>query len=137
MRGSLGSILGTLLFLIHANDLSNCLNISCAKMFADDANISVRGYTLAEIEHATNLYSWLKANKLSLNIAQTEFMTGSRQKFLAENCNELNIQLDNQPISRVRHAKSLRGCPCKNHILNFASKIILLETLVTERLHQG
>ena len=29
------------------------------------------------------------------------------QKFLAENCGELNIQLDNQPISRVEHAKSL------------------------------
>jgi len=54
------------------------------------------------------LYSWLKANKLSLNIAKTEFMViSSRQKFLAENCSELNIQLDNQPISRVEHAKSL------------------------------
>ena len=31
----------------------------------------------------------------------------------------------------------LRGCLCKNHPLNFASKIILPETLVTERLHQG
>ena len=28
------------------------------------------------------------------------------QKFHAENCSELNIRLDNQPISRVRHAKS-------------------------------
>ena len=28
----------------------------------------------------------------------------------------------------------LRGCLCKNHPLNFASKIILPETLVTERL---
>ena len=82
-------------------------------MFADDTNITVPGCTFAELEQATNseltnLYSWLKANKLSLNIAKTEFMViGSRQKFLAENCSELNIQLDNQPISRVEHAKSL------------------------------
>ena len=56
----------------------------------------------------TNLYSWLKSNELSLNIARTEFMVvSSRQKFLAENCSELNIRLDNQPISRVEHAKSL------------------------------
>ena len=55
-----------------------------------------------------NLPIWLKTNKLSLNIAKTEFkVVSSRQKFLAENCSELNIQLDNQPISRVEHAKSL------------------------------
>ena len=71
-------------------------------------NITVPGSTFVELEQATNLYSWLKANKLSLNIAKTEFMVvSSRQKFLAENCSELNIRLDNQPISRVDHAKSL------------------------------
>ena len=68
---------------------------------------------LLELEQATNseltnLYSWLKANKDSLNIVKTEFMVvSSRQKFLAENCSVLNIRLDNQPISRVEHAKSL------------------------------
>ena len=48
-------------------------------MFADDTNITVPGCTFAELEQATNselnnLYNWLKANKLSLNIAKTEFM---------------------------------------------------------------
>ena len=48
-------------------------------MFADDTKITVPGCTFAELEQATNselnnLYSWLKANKLSLNIAKTEFM---------------------------------------------------------------
>ena len=38
----------------------------------------------------SNLYSWRKANKLSVTI---EFiLVSSRQKFLAENCSELNIQ---------------------------------------------
>ena len=59
--------------------------MSCAKMFADDTNITLPGCTFAELEQA-----WLKANKLSLNIAKTAFMViGSRQKFLAENCGEL------------------------------------------------
>ena len=69
--------------------------MSCAKMFADDTNITLPGCTFTELEQATNseltnLCSWLKANKLSLNIAKTAFMViGSRQKFLAENCGEL------------------------------------------------
>ena len=108
-----GSILGPLFFLIYINDLPNCLDISCAKMFADDTNITVPCCTFLELKQATNseltnLYGWLKANKLSLNIAKTEFMmVSSRQMFLAENCSELNIRFDNQPISRVEHAKSL------------------------------
>ena len=129
-----GSILGPLFFLIYINDLPNCLDISCAKMFADDTNITVPGCTFAELEQATNseltnLYSWLKANKLSLNIAKTEFMVvSSRQKFLAENCGELNIQLDNQPISRVEHAKSLGliiddRLSWSNHIKELCRKI--------------
>ena len=66
-------------------------------MFADDTNITIPGCTFAELEQATNselinLYSWLKANKFSLNIAKTEFMViSSRQKFLADNCKEINI----------------------------------------------
>lgn len=76
-------------------------------MFADDTNITVPGSTFAELEQATNS-ELTNLNKLSLNIAKTEFMVvSSRQKFLAENCSELNIRLDNQPISRVEHAKSL------------------------------
>ena len=55
-------------------------------MFADDTNITISGSSLADLEQETkllNLHGWLKANKLSLNVAKTEFMvTGSRQKLL-------------------------------------------------------
>ena len=82
-------------------------------MFADNTNITIPGCTFAKLEQATdseliNHYSWLKANKLSLNIAKTEFMViNTHQEFLAENCSEINIQLDSQPISRVECTKSL------------------------------
>ena len=77
-------------------------------MFADDTNITIPGCTFADLEQATKLYSWLKANELSLEVEKTDFMTiSARQRFLVENCSEISIQLDSQPICRVEHAKSL------------------------------
>ena len=44
--------------------------------------------------------------------------------------------LDYFAAEGARAFDDLRGCLCKNHPLNFASKIILPETLLTERLYQ-
>ena len=69
--------------------------------------------SLADLEQETNLklmnlHFWLKANKLSLNVAKTEFMViGSRQKLLVESHNEINIKIEDQVISKVDHTKSL------------------------------
>ena len=97
---------------IAVSHLPICLNTACAKMFADNTNITISGSSLADLEQETNsellnLHCWLKANKLSLNIAKTEFMViGSRQKLLAESHNEINIKLEDQVI-KVDRAKSL------------------------------
>ena len=98
-----GCILGHLLLLLFINDLPNCLNTAYAKMCADNLYIASSGCTCAKLEQFTNselttLHCWLKANKLSLNIAKREFV-GSRKKLLAENYVERNIKLDNQPFS--------------------------------------
>ena len=67
-------------------------------MFADDTHISVSATNQTDLETSVNaelnnLNCWLKANRLSLNIAKTEFMIiGSRQKLLAEGNPEPRIE---------------------------------------------
>ena len=81
-----GSNLGPLFFLIYINDLPTYLSTASPRMFADDTNVSLASSTLFELENVLNqelqsLDIWLRVNKLSLNIAKTEFMIiGSRQR---------------------------------------------------------
>ena len=76
-----------------------------------------------------NLHYWLKANKLSLNVAKSEFMViGSRQKRLAESHNEINIKLEDQVIIKVDHAKSLgliidNRLSWSNHVNELCKKV--------------
>ena len=106
-----GSILGPLLFLIYINDLPNSLQEAVPRMFADDTNLTLSAKTLTELKLAltpelNNLSCWLKANRLSLNVAKTELMIiGSRQR-LSVQCDDLEIRIDDQIIKRVDHTKS-------------------------------
>ena len=53
------------------------------------------------------IHEWLKANKLSLNVAKTKYMLiGTRQKVLSMQFN-LDISLDSKQIERKRLFKSL------------------------------
>ena len=107
-----GSILGPLLFLIYINDLPNSLQNAVPRVFADDTNLTLSVKTLTELKLAlapelNNLSCWLKANKLSLNVAKTELMIiGSRQRLSAQ-CDDVEIRIDDQIIERVDHTKSL------------------------------
>ena len=99
-----GSILGLLLFLIYIRKSKG--------MFADDTNITLWAKTLTELKQAltpelSNLSCWLKAKKLSLNVAKTELMIiGSRQRLSVQN-EDVEIRIDDQIIKRVEHTKSL------------------------------
>lgn len=66
------------------------------------------GWYLLSLKHKllpTRIYF---ANKLSLNVAKTEFMViGSRQKILAESYDDISKKIQDQVISRVDHVQSL------------------------------
>ena len=74
-----GSVLGPVLFLLFINDFSNCSEILDFHLFADDANLFYKHNNLKVLEsnlnnELVNIHTWLSANKLSLNIDQSNFV---------------------------------------------------------------
>ena len=97
---------------MNINDLPNCLRDAVPRMFADDTNIALSAKTVADLKIAVtselnNLTCWLRANRLSLNVAKTELLIiGSRQRLNAQ-CEEIDISIDDRTIKRVEHTNSL------------------------------
>ena len=83
-------------------------------MFADDSNITFSASTLIDLEKGLNtelrsLNQWLISNKLSLNVAKTEYMViGSNQRLHSFSDEQINIEIDAKLITKVKEAKSLR-----------------------------
>ena len=80
-------------------------------MYADDSNVTFSAATLPDLECQINsdlnyIDRWFKANKLSLNVAKTEFMViSSRQKLQPLNDYTMNIHIDGVPINKAIKAK--------------------------------
>ena len=81
-------------------------------MYADDTNITFHSRNLTELEDTmnielVNLNTWLTSNKLSLNIAKTEFMViGSRQRLATFENNDLNIFVNDKKIKKAQSSDS-------------------------------
>ena len=129
-----GRNLGPLLFLVYINDLPNCLRLTSPRMFADDTNITFAASTLTDLEKGLNselrsLNIWLISNKLSLNVAKTEFMViGSNQRLNEFSDNQVNVEIDAKLITKVKEAKSLgviidEHLSWSNHIGDLSKKI--------------
>jgi hypothetical protein len=74
-----GSVLGPLLFLIYINDMNKALKHSIVLHFADDTNLITSNKSLKKLRKSMNkdiksLFEWLCSNRLSLNVAKTEFL---------------------------------------------------------------
>ena len=81
-----GTILGPLRFLLYINDLPNCLSNCAPRIYADDIHLTYAGDCADNLQlylnqDSENVLNWLRANKLALNMTQTEFMLiGSSQR---------------------------------------------------------
>ena len=104
-------------------------------MYADDTSITIPGENSHELQttmqgELSALNLWLKVNKLSLNVAKTEFMiVGSRQNLDAVADNHcINLNIEGKIIKRVYHAKSLglyidKNLSWSKHIEEISKKI--------------
>lgn len=91
-----GSILGPLLFVIYINDMHNAVKHSFLCHFADDTNLTCDDKESNKLkkklnEDIRNIFTWLCANRLSLNASKTEFIIFKPVKMRLEKRIKLNI----------------------------------------------
>ena len=81
-------------------------------MFADDTHLTFSAANIHGIDHSQNqdlenVSEWLAANKLTLNALKTEYMLiGSRQRIRTFKSSSILV-INDGPIDRVEHVKSL------------------------------
>ena len=81
-------------------------------MYADDTNMTFTACSIPELQHDMNidlqfLQNWLIANRLTLNVLETEFMlVGSRQR-VATLTQELDLSINGILLKRVNSSKCL------------------------------
>ena len=103
-------------------------------MYADDTNVTFAASDMLGLETQINtelksINLWLRANKLSLNVAKTEFMViSSRQKLQSLNDKAVNINVEGVKINQTDHSKALglnidENLSWKEHIHEISKKV--------------
>ena len=108
-----GSILGPLLFLIFINDMPNVIKHGKISMYADDTTLYVSDKDVNVIskkltEDIRAITTWLRMNKLFLNIDKTNIMlVGSSSRLRSVQDDEFTVMVNGLKLDRVRKAKCL------------------------------
>ena len=120
-----GSILGPLFFSICINDLKNASNKCKFLMYADDTTIyfNIEDFNTNNLEAEINkeleqVNTWLKVNKLSLNVGKTKMMIFHRKR---KHIPELKVLIDGCNIECVNSFNFLgimldQGLSWNNHV---------------------
>ena len=101
--------------------MPQCLSKAKPRLFADDTNLTASGESINQLEAAVNsdlenLRKWLIANKLSLNVAKTEFMViGSKQMLKTISNWQPKVKIENKHIKQVSECKTL-GVTVDQHL---------------------
>ena len=106
------------------------VSILCQYFFADVSNLFINGKDVSKIEQElneelSNIASWLKIDKLSLDVNKTQFMIFSRKQNQIEN---IVIRIEGQIIECVTQTKFLgliidEKLTWRNHVNHISTKI--------------
>ena len=98
--------------IVCSMHLPHCLTYSEPRMYADDTSLTLASTDIEHINYRlnhdlSNVYEWLSANKLTLNMTKTEFMLiASRQK-LSQFTESPSLTINENAIEQVTSTKSL------------------------------
>ena len=129
-----GSILGPALFILYVNDMCNVSTSLKSIRFADDTNLFYAGKDLDEVckiisRELNILHILFQVNKLSLNVAKTNFRIFGNTRF-EEN---YMISINGMNINRVYVTKFLVHIDSK---MNWNEHISVIKTKVAKKMYQ-
>ena len=98
-----------LLFILYINDIVKVLNKVKIKLFADDALLYIDCNDLKDgmkimNEDLENVYQWMCANNLAVNVKKSNCMIVTRKKYDAADC---IIKIGKEKLERVHFMKYL------------------------------
>ena len=100
--------MGPLLFIIYMNDICNVSELLYTIMYADDTSVIMSGNDLESLIQSVNselcIHTWLKANKLSLNVNKTYYLVFHRARIKVD---DNSIRTNDSIINSASHLKYL------------------------------
>ena len=131
-----GTVLGPLLFLVHINDLPDCVK-SCVRLFADDCLLfrTIRNLAdhLALQEDLFQLEKWAKINGMSFNAKKCYILSvnksGTSSSFFYQLNDTILQGVDIDPYLGLLISKDLKWATHIDKISKKASSIPLLALL--------